>query len=384
MTHALTASRRAAVEPATPAPRPPVASIEAAAHYAEAADADRVLAPQVARALVADGFARHFVPTAWGGDAGTAEQLLEITALVGAECTSAAWCGALAAGAARMGAYLPERGQAELWSEGPDVLVAGALIPQGIAERIDTGWRLQGRWEWTSGVDHAGWALVAASVPGNGSPSTRFLALPRHDFRVEDTWFNTGMRGTGSNTLVVDDVVVPFHRTFDREDMLAGRSVGSTAHCHVAPLRAISGLLFAAPALGAARGALRAWSAGAAVPTRSGPAAADKPSAQMVAARSASETDAAELLLRRVAAVVDRGAPPRPEEVVRGAHDCAVATDLLVGVAERLFRTAGSRGQQATRPLQRFWRDVHCLSSHVALQLEPSGVAYGAQLLRAT
>ncbi|WP_207631583.1 MULTISPECIES: acyl-CoA dehydrogenase family protein [unclassified Actinopolyspora] len=147
-------------------------------------------------------------------------------------------------------------------------------------------------------------------------------------------------------------------------------------------MQAISGLLFAAPALGAARGALREWSRQISRTSSSGQSRAEQPAVQTVAARSASEVDAAELLLSRVGHVVDRGDPTH-EELLRGAYDCAVATDLLVGVVERLFRAAGSRGQLCSSALQRFWRDVHCLSSHVALQLEPSGIAYGSHLLRA-
>jgi two-component flavin-dependent monooxygenase len=352
-----------------------------AARHAEKTDTNRVLDPEVVQALVTAGFARHFVPTRWGGADGSVVALLEATALVGQSCTSAAWCGALAAGAARMGAFLPEQGQAELWAEGPDAVVAGALIPVGGAEKVAGGWRLSGEWDFTSGVDFADWALVAGLVRDEGGSRPRFFAVPRGDYQIRDTWFSVGMRGTGSNTLVLDDVFVPEHRAFDRENMLLGRAVGSRAPCHVVPLRAISGILFAAPALGAARGALREWSARMAeklgptgIPLR------EDRSTQLTVARSAGEVDAAELLLRRVAEICDRGAPD-PADAVRNPHDCALAVDCLVGAVERLFRTAGSRGQLTAEPLQRFWRDVHCLSSHVALQLEPTGAAYGRYLL---
>lgn len=358
---------------------PEAASI--AGRHAEDADTNRQLHPEVAEALVDAGFARHFVPAAWGGHEGGAGDLLDAVALVGEECASAAWCASLAAGAARMGVFLPERGQAELWADGPDVFVAGALIPSGRAERATGGWRLSGEWDFTSGIDHSGWALAAGMVRDGDRARPWFFAIPREEYLTKDTWFNTGMRGTGSNTLLLDDVFVPGHRAFDREDMLRGHAVGSTLPCHTAPLRAISGILFAAPALGAARGALRAWSRTAVVKVaRAGAGARENRPILTAAAHARSEVDVAKMLLRRVALSCDRG-EFGTETQVRNPYDCAAAVDRLVGVAERLFRTAGSRGQLATDPLQRFWRDLHCMASHVALQPDPQAVAYGGHLL---
>nr|WP_042193134.1 acyl-CoA dehydrogenase family protein [Kibdelosporangium sp. MJ126-NF4]CEL20583.1 Pigment protein [Kibdelosporangium sp. MJ126-NF4]CTQ89494.1 Pigment protein [Kibdelosporangium sp. MJ126-NF4] len=353
----------------------------AAARHAEEAETNRVLSPEVAKALVTAGFARHFVPGRWGGADGGVIELLEATSLVGTHCTSAAWCGSLAAGAARMGVFLPEQGQAELWANGPDAMVAGALIPSAMAEPVADGWLLTGEWDFTSGVDYSDWALVAARVPTDDGVRPWFFAVPRADYSVKDTWSPVGMRGTGSNTLMLDGVLVPRHRAFDREEMLLGRAVGSSAPCHAVALRTVSGILFAAPALGAARGALREWSARMSGRTgKTGTPMREDRSTQLTAARVSAEIDMAEMLLRRVARTCDRGGTTKID-AVRNPHDCAVAVDGLVGAVERLFRSAGSRGQLAASPLQRFWRDVHFLSSHVALQLEPAAAGYGAHLL---
>lgn len=340
-----------------------------AGRHAEEADRERVLSPEVVKATVAVGFARHFVPRRFGGVDGTATDLLAATAMIGERCTSAAWCGALAAGAARMGAFLPEQGQAELWADGPDTLVAGALIPSGRAEPVDGGWRVTGEWPFTSGVDHADWALVAAPVPCGDAFNPYFMAVSRGQFTIRDTWHSVGMRGTGSRTLVLDDGYVPAHRAFDRAEMLLGRPVGSVARCHTVPLRALSGILFAAPALGGARGAMRAWIDG----TVSGVVAG-------TVADVAGHIEMATLLLQRVAGNCDAGGVSRAD-ALRNPYHCALATDILVRATERMFRTAGSRGQLTTGPLQRFWRDLHCLASHTALRLEPAGASYGRHLL---
>ncbi|MEO3930648.1 hydrolase [Micromonosporaceae bacterium B7E4] len=352
-----------------------VPAVEVAARHAEDADANRTLSPQVVEALVAAGFCRHFVPTRFGGTAGRFDDLLAATTTIGAACTSAAWCGSLAAGAGRLGAFLPEEGQSELWADGPDQLVVAALNPTGSAEPVAGGWRLRGSWRYTSGVDSSDWALVCAPQPQDGQV-VRYFLVPRAGYQVVDDWSPTGMRGTGSNTLVLAEAFVPHHRAFRRDDMLRGEAVGSTARCHTVPLRVASGLLFAAPALGAAHGALAAWSA------RAARGAAGRPGDELELARTVAEVDVAALLLRRAARVADREAVT-PTEAARNPMDCALAVEYLVGAVQRMFRAAGTSGQFAREPLQRYWRDIHFLASHVALRLETVGSAYGAHLRQA-
>lgn len=354
-----------------------------AARHATAADHTRRLPDKVVEALVAVGFARHFVPVRWGGRSGGFVELLDAVSAVGEGCTSAAWIAAVTAGAARMGVYLPEEGQRELWSAGADTVIAGALNPTGRALPADGGWRLTGEWPLVSGVDFADWTLVCALVPQGERQVARFFAVPRRDYRVADTWFNVGMRATGSNTLVADGVFVPAHRSVARDDIWQGRAVGSDARCHTARLRTVSGTLFAAPALGAARAAVRAWSARmSGKPGNGRPAPRDDPSVRGVLARSEGEIESAALLLGRAARTGDDG-PGSEGERIRAPRDCALAVDQLVDAVERLFRTAGSGAQAQDDPLQRVWRDVHCVASHVALRFETAGGAYGGHLLGA-
>jgi two-component flavin-dependent monooxygenase len=352
-----------------------------AGKHAANADAARQLPGEVVDAIVAAGFARYFVPTAWGGSAGTFTELIRPVAQVGEECASAAWCASLAAGAGRMGAYLPIEGQAELWSAGPDTFIVGALSPSGRAERQGSGWRLRGEWAFATAAGHSQWAFVCSRASGADHNQAWFFAVPRREYRIVDTWSSVGMRGTASNTLVLDDIFVPAHRGFRREAMFAGRGIGSPARCHSAPLRLVSGLLFAGPALGAARGTVRSWLDWIRRKvTVDGRAARERASLQVALARSAAEIDAADLLLQRAADIADYR-PYDTLDVTRNARDCALSAELLVTAVERLFNTAGTGGQSEASPLQRAWRDIHCIASHVALQFEPHGREYALAVL---
>ncbi|MBO1332628.1 acyl-CoA dehydrogenase family protein [Streptomyces sp. VRA16 Mangrove soil] len=359
---------------------------EVAARGARAAETARRLSPEVVGALVDAGFARHFVPRAHGGADGGFVELSEAVARVGEGCAAAAWTASLAAYAARYAAFLPEAGQADVWADGPDTLIAGALIPSGKAEPTAGGWRLTGAWSYISGVHVAAWVLACASVPGpdpDGPAQVRFFAVPRHDLAVEETWFPVGMRGTGSDTMVLTDVFVPEQRSFPRAAVLAGEAPASRARCHTVPMQAVGALPFAAPLLGAVRGALRTWTARMSLRTDvRGRAVRELRPVQTTLARAAGEADAAELLLLRTARVAD-GSESAPEgaTAVRGARDTALATELLVTAVDRVFRAGGTSGQAETDPLQRFWRDVNTAATHVALDFESSGAAYGAWAL---
>lgn len=358
-----------------------------AADGATEAEAQRRLDPGVIQAMLDAGFARWFVPAGWGGQAAAATfaELVDAVVELGTRCPATAWCASLTASLGRMAAFLPEEGQAELWADGPDPLIVGALVPLGRAEPAGGGWRLTGRWPFVSAIDFSDWALVC----GMAGAEARFFAVPRSAYEIEDTWFNVGMRATGSNTLIIDDVVVPASMSFRRDDLAAGRAVGSTAACHAVPLRAANGLSFAAPVLGAARGALQSWSGYVAsklarAPDGKGVAPGDggRSAFESTLARAGGEIDAAELLLGRVADLADQGAVPDPV-IAQNTRDCALAVDMLVTAVDRLFRSAGTTGQSATNALQRFWRDANVAATHVVLKFEPAAALYARHHLGA-
>lgn len=365
-------------EPGIMAAAPAVA--ELAAEHAAAADSTGRLSPDVVDALVEAGFARHFVPESSGGRAGTFSAALEASAVLGEACVSTAWVASLMAGVGRMAAHLPEEGRARVWEKGPDAFVVGALMAAGTTVPASGGYRLSGRWSYVSGVDFADWALVCGRLPGEvGTPA--FFAVPRSDFRIEQTWDNVGMRATGSHSLTVDDVFVPAGQAFPLARLMAGQPDEGLSHCHSVPLKAVNGLTLTGPILGGARGALRTWaglldaklSGGVSGPVSG---AVDPSHYEAILARASGETDAAGLLLQRCASVADATDGLSPLETTRAPRDCAVAADLLAVAVDRLFRSSGSRGQVSGGRLPRLWRDVHSAAGHSGLQPASSAHAF--------
>lgn len=369
---------------ASPLEQAATALAATAARRAAEADATRRLAPEVIDGLRQAGFARHFAPARFGGAEGTFGELTRSVLTLGAACASTAWVASLSAYSCRYAAHLPEDGHAELWDgpNGADAFVVTGLVPTGRARPVAGGdWRLSGTWSYVSGVDFADWALLCAAVTDQAPaadtpPELRFFALPRGAYEVEPTWDSIGMRGTASHTVVVDDVLVPGHLSFPRAHMITGRADASAAPCHNVPFQAVGAFTFICPTVGAASGTLKAALAAVAGKRRT-------PSIDLELVRSSGRVDVSRHLVERNAGVLDR-AEFTPALMARTERDVTFAAELCAEAANGLIRAAGTSGLSESAALQRFWRDVTGMTSHVTLRYETNAVkTYPAVLLGA-
>lgn len=349
-----------------------------AAEHAAEADRTRVLAPGVVGAIREAGFARHFVAARFGGAEGTFGALTQAVLSVAEGCPATAWCASLSAYSARFASHLPQEGHHALWGASPDTVIATALIPSGRAERVGDGWRVDGTWQYVSGVDFADWVLVCAVVAGEapvqGPPPMRFFAVPAGRYTVRPTWDSIGMRATSSHTITLEGVLVPGHLSFDRTDIMTGRNVNSDLSAHNVPFQGVGSLTFIAPVVGAAAGALNAAAATLTGRKRN-------PGGELAVVRASGRIDAAKLLVAQNAEVLDQRLfdPAHLARNERNATYCAEVVPEAVGL---LLRAAGTSGLGEGHPLQRFWRDVTSAASHVALQYDTAARRnYAAVLL---
>ncbi|WP_435284411.1 oxidoreductase [Streptomyces koelreuteriae] len=351
----------------------PSALTEAARRDAAVVEGRRVLTAEVAGALTRAGFPRHFVPRQLGGTAGEFGLLVDGAAAVGEACASTAWCAALFAAHGRLAAYLPPAGRREVWSDGPDVRIAAVVVPpQGEAVAVDGGWRLDGAWSPASGVDHADWILLASWTPGEQGQEHRVFAVPRSRVTVADTWHSSGLRGTGSNTVLCEGTVVPRHRTYTLDALL--RPQAGAARCHTVPYPMVASLMFAAPLLGVARGALRVWTGEQTVAERPHPAT------HTVLSRESARIHSAGLLLAGAAERADRGEITLLT-VAENRRDATTAATLCREAVDALFQASGLRAQSPDSAVQRAWRDATAIASHAALDADAAARAYAEAVL---
>ncbi|GAA2225331.1 actinorhodin polyketide dimerase ActVA [Streptomyces nogalater] len=291
-------------------------------------------------------------------------------AAVGEGCTSAAWVAAVFAGFGRLAGFLPHAGQRSVWGKDPDVRLVGAVAPSGRATPVPGGWLLTGTWRYVSGAAFSDWALLAGHVPDEGAGHVRFFAVPREGYDVTAAWSAAGMRGTGSDTVGVDEAYVAEELSFPGR--LAADGGPPARHRPAVPSGAVTPLGFVAPALGAATGALTAWAERLGGAADAGKEPSD--AVRVALARSTAEVDAARLLVDRAAATADRGCAA-PADAVRNARDAALAMDLVVTAVSRQYRLLGTGGQSEPR-FQRPWRDITTAAGHAVLAFEAAGRAY--------
>lgn len=353
-------------------PTPMEQAREVAARHALSADQQCVLAQEVVDALTAVGFARYFVPGEQGGQPGTFADLSQQAMTLAKACPSAAWCAVIQAVVGRMAAYLPTAAQKEIWGGGQDVRIAASFRSTGTVETVKDGWCLSGIWHYLSGIDFARWALLLIEPQGDDN-EPRFAAIPAYAWAVLDDWHTLGMRGTGSRSIILDEVIVPAHMTFVKTNLTRGRSLHAQGPQYQASPIAADAQLFLACALGAAWHCLEQWHEVL-------PAAALPNELAIAYASAESALETCGLLLRNSCQAIDQG-ELLPLQIGRCARDAAFAAQLLLDTVNRIFRLSGARAHDSSSLIQKSWRDVQTLTSHIALRPDFNFINYAQYAL---
>jgi len=351
------------------------------AQRSEAAEEARRIPPESAREMLEAGLARILMPPRFGGHALDFETWCDVILELSKADASHGWCASLIIHHAHLVAQFPEEAQQAVWADGPDVAIAASFAPRAQAKRVPGGYRVSGQnSNFASGLDHSTWAMVGA-MTDQPAPEWVFFMIPRGEYAVRDTWFTAGMRGTGSNTIVTEDVFVPQGRSLRLLDLRPGKGPGGAVH-DIATLRTpfffYAPLCFAAPMLGAALGAYAQFRELS--KTRravDGSPVAEKISTQVGMARAAADLDAAELLLRRTTHATDAPEAEWPALLARSVRDFARASELIVGAIDALIAMSGTAGFASSHPIQRAWRDIHFASTHIALNTEANYGHFG-------
>jgi alkylation response protein AidB-like acyl-CoA dehydrogenase len=226
-------------------------AIEAAS---DAIARERRLPHELIESMRRAGIFRIAFPREWGGPEMDPLRQCELMEVLGYHDASVAWVAMICSDSGHYAARIEETAARELYPH-LDLLTAGALAPVGQAHRTHGGYRVTGRWQFGSGCLHAdrvvgGCILFEDGVPVPATGATRLewrvVWLPMKDVEIHDTWYTTGLAGSGSNDYSVNDVFVPESHAF--HPFRAGR--------RPEPLYRYHGFFFAnlpAVALGCAR-----------------------------------------------------------------------------------------------------------------------------------
>jgi len=357
------------------------------AAHAREADRTRTVRPEVIDAAEASGLFAIVAPSAFGGDGSTLAELAGATRTLAHGCCGSAWTLSFLMLHNWLLSRFPQETQREVLAQRPWSHIAAPLAPTGRARRTDSGWMIEGRWEWATGVNHAEYVLVHAlddhTPPGDGVPfATRFALVPVDSVTVEDVWFTSGMRATGSNAVSARAVEVPDAYTVAGQVMLDG-GAGQDPLDQL-PLMATLALVASAPALGAAEAVVDGFASRMrerVLAYTLGERQADQPAARIRLASALAEVRAARALWEAsIDDLVEAGGSAEgPSVSDRAAARLAAATTVRMArsaistVAEGSGASAYSEGSA----LQRHQRDVEVLKGHVVFDWDRSAEMVG-------
>ena len=310
--------------------------------------------------------------------------ILDVAAELGRGCASTAWCYSLWTAHAWLVGYWPLKAQEEVFGQDPDALCSSSLnTGKSSSIAVEGGYRLSGRWEFSSGCDSASWLILG--IPGIGD---RVWALvPRDDCEIVDTWFVSGLRGSGSKDIVVNDVFVPSHRILDVNTAGDGNWSGWELHGqsrYRVPIPVLLAWDLVAPMLGITRGMIDEFIdrlTGTSGPGRT----ADSWAVQLRLSQASAEADSAEALMRQdireIFTKAENGESFTQFERARYRRDKAFATHLCLQAVNRLFDISGAHALFDCVPLQRFHRDAHAAARRDILNMDLAGREYGRIVL---
>ncbi|MEH0580412.1 MULTISPECIES: acyl-CoA dehydrogenase family protein [Streptomyces] len=359
--------------------------------HAERTSQARRVVPEAVKALEDAELFKLFVPKRYGGHASNMATATQTIAELARGDGSTAWAVALLNVCTWFATTFCQQAQDDVFGAHPDAKVCGIFTPGSKAERVDGGYLVSGRWPYSSGSFAADWATlgIALDVPEGDDP--RALALiPAEAWTIDPTWFVAGMKGSGSDTIVVENHFVPDHRIQRFLDMREARYLTphtdeQNSHLAFIPVAA---LILVAPQLGLARHALertRQRLPEKPVAYTAYHQARTSPTHQYGVASAATKFHQAELMMRQACFDIDACAAahalPSMEVRARVRNDTGVIAELVKDGIDLLMTANGAGSFADANVLSRIWQDAGIAGRHAYVSPEVGKEVYGKVLL---
>ncbi|HTF35119.1 MAG TPA: acyl-CoA dehydrogenase family protein [Myxococcota bacterium] len=338
---------------------------------------ERRLPLDVVAELAATGLFALCIPRSLQGEEASPITLIRVIEELAVGDAAAAWCVMIGATSGLVAGWLDKTAAHEIFARAPEAVAGGVFAPAGRAVAVSGGYRVTGRWAFASGCQHCAWLMGGCAVEDNGVsrsrergiPDSRMMIFPAAEAHVHDTWRVVGLCGTGSHDIEVHDLFVPEERSVS---LLSDRprETGPLYHFPVFGLLAIG---VSAVALGLARAAIDEFALLAASkrPTGSARILAERPAVQVDVARAEVGISAARSYLLEIVEAAYECARQRAEvPLALRARIRLAATHATLNAAkavDQMYQAAGSTAIYDMSPLQRYFRDVHVVTQHMAV-----------------
>ena len=350
---------------------------------AQEAEDSRMLPAESVKALAETGFFRLLQPKSAGGLEADPVTFFTAVRLIASACGSTGWVSSVVGVHPWQLALFPPQAQDDVWGADPATRMSSSYAPTGKAKLVKGGgevggggYQLNGRWSFSSGCDHASWVLLGGIVTDDAGQPVDFCTflLPASDYTIDDVWDTVGLRGTGSNDIVVDNAFVPAHRALSFTGVTKIACPGHQVNpgpLYRIPFGSVFSYAITTPIIGMATGAYAAHVDYQRQRVRAsyvGQRSAEDPFAQVRIAEAAALIDAAWLALERDMTEL-MGHANAGEKIplplrLRVRRDQVTGTGQAIRAVDLLFENSGGRALKLGTPIQRFWRDAHAGRVH--------------------
>ena len=277
--------------------------------------------------------------------------------------------------------------QDDIWGKNPEAISASAFSSTyQTTERVEGGFKISGRWMFSSGIHACDWCIIIGRIMHEDRPPEMwFMLVPKEDYEIQDNWRTVGLRGTGSNDLVIEEAFVPDHRVIGHMEINSLDTPGTAGHpnsVYRMPMNGVINYCVSAPALGLAEGALESFSADMAPRTD---VFAQKVSGnatlQLRTSESSAEIDCARLLyendIARIHNSVQGGPPLELAELARFKRNASYVGQLSKRATGRLAEAMGARGLADDNFVHKALSDIGAACSHISMVWDTCALPYG-------
>lgn len=357
---------------------------------APAAEAARCVPRETIAEMQEAGFFHILQPERWGGYQMDPGVYYDVLMALAEGCFSTAWVFGVVGMHPWLIALYDDRAAQDVWGKDRRTLISSSLMPGGQLIPVKDGFKLAGRWLYSSGCEHCEWAFLGAVVPTERPEDFdwRFVLVPRSDYEIVDTWHVSGLKATGSQDIVVKDAFVPAYRVQKVMDLYhckgPGQEVNPSALYRV-PAAQLLYLGVACGAIGALQGMVDHYRTYAAKRTTPRGRTADDPIAQYALAEAAGLADELKLVLHRnlrdLCDRAERREVPPMELRLKYKFHSSWGVDRCSLAAAELFKLAGAQAIRADLPFARIVADINAARQHLSNRNDYYGRAWGAMLL---
>ncbi|HQN55214.1 MAG TPA: flavin-dependent monooxygenase [Novosphingobium sp.] len=325
------------------------------------------------------GFFRILQPRRWGGYEMHPNVFFDVQKTLAEGCMSTGWMYGVVGCHPYEMALFHDQAQEEVWGADPSMLVSSTYQPVGKVTHVEGGFRLSGRWGFSTGSTHCGWVLLGAFCPpkDDGTPAEmRTFLLPRSDYAIdEDAWHVFGLQGTGSHDIIVQDVFVPDYRTHRSIDGFLCQNPGqevNTGPLYRLPWAQVFTRSVSTAAFGGAQAAINAGLAimQDRVSTNTGKASKADPILHAALARAIAEKGEMETTLRLtfedLMGYAERGEAIPMEKRAFYTYQSATVVRRLAGLIDDVVQLLGGRAIYTSSEIIQPWLDLHAGRAHVA------------------